>query len=267
MVAALAMLVVALLGVIVFALGTDTHGARVIHFTVHSRFVPGAHTEALVVPAHSDGAGRPLLVFLHGRGEDADSNLSAEVFAALASQGADGPDIVFPDGGEASYWHDRRDGAWGRYVLEEVLPAALARLCADGRRVAIGGLSMGGFGALDIAAAHPGRFCAVGADSAALWFRGADSAAGAFDDAADFARHDLLGAAARGNPFGATPVWLDVGREDPFRSADLTLARSLRRHRAHVSMTVWPGGHGSAYWRAHWGSYLAFYTRALKHCQ
>src|SRR3989442_6361475 len=38
----------------------------------------------------------------------------------------------------------------------------------------------------------PTRFCAVGGHSAALWFRGADTPAGAFDDAGDFARHDVL---------------------------------------------------------------------------
>jgi len=51
---------------------------------------------------------------------------------------------------------------------------------------------MGGFGALDLARLAPSRFCAVGAHSAALWFSGGETPAGAFDDAADFERHDLI---------------------------------------------------------------------------
>jgi hypothetical protein len=51
---------------------------------------------------------------------------------------------------------------------------------------------MGGFGALDLARLAPSRFCAVGAHSAALWFSGGETPAGAFDAAADFERHDLI---------------------------------------------------------------------------
>src|SRR5581483_12313948 len=95
--------------------------------------------------------GRPLLVFLHGRGGNQDSELNAPLFAALRSLGQRSPAIVFPYGGDHSYWHDRADGDWGSYVADEVIPAALARLHADPHRVAIGGISMGGFGAYDIA--------------------------------------------------------------------------------------------------------------------
>jgi hypothetical protein len=77
------------------------------------------------------------------------------------------PDIAFPYG-DQSYWHNRADGAWGSYVLDEVIPKALTVLNADPRRVAIGGISMGGFGAYALARLEPGRFCAVGGHSAAI---------------------------------------------------------------------------------------------------
>jgi hypothetical protein len=38
------------------------------------------------------------------------------------------PVITFPYGGEASYWHDRADGAWGKYVLPALLRAIAGRL-------------------------------------------------------------------------------------------------------------------------------------------
>ncbi len=248
--------------------GTATHGARVVHFTLDSGLVHRTLRETAVIPSGSSSGPRPLLVFLHGKGEDEDSNLSGEMFAALARLGSRAPLVVFPDGGEDSYWHDRREGAWGRYVMDEVIPEAVRRLRADPRRIAIGGLSMGGFGAYDLARLHPDRFCAVGGDSAALWSSGGESAPGAFDSGEDFARHDVIGAARTdADPYPGAALWLDVGREDPFRAADTTLAQLLRSHRRSVQFHIWPGAHEQSYWRSHWGSYLGFYADALAHCQ
>jgi len=247
--------------------GVDTHGARVLRFTINSRFVHEALPVTAVVPAGPAAGRRPLLIFLHGKGEDQDSNLDDAMFAALARLGPRAPDIVFPYGGADSYWHDRADGAWGAYVVQEVIGAAVRRLHADPRRVAIGGMSMGGFGALNLARLDPARFCAVGAHSGALWVSGADSAAGAFDDAEDFSRNDVIGAARTGDPYRGMAVWIDVGAEDPFRAADTLLASELRRDGQRVSFHVWSGGHGQGYWEQHWNSYLAFYAGALAQCR
>jgi len=171
-------------------------------------------------------------------------------FSAAAPRGLN---VLLVDGGDHSYFHDRAGFRWGTYVLDDAIPAAVRRLHADPHRVAIGGISMGGFGALDLARIAPGRFCAVGGHSAALWLRGADTPAGAFDDAGDFARHDVLH-----RPFRYRgPLWIDVGAADPFRAADTAFARA---HRARFH--VWPGGHDGAYWKTHLGAYLAFYVRS-----
>jgi S-formylglutathione hydrolase FrmB len=247
--------------------GIDTHGAKVIHFMIESTLVHRTLTETAVIPAGGSGAARPLLVFLHGKAENQDSNLSGQFFAALAGMGSRAPDVIFPDGGEDSYWHNRAEGAWGEYVLDEVIPRAVRLLGANPRRVAIGGLSMGGFGAYDLARLHPGRFCAVGGDSPALWLSGGESASGAFDNAEDFARHDVIEAAAKSSdPYPGARLWIDVGSEDPFRSADTTFAQTLRSKGLNVEFHVWPGRHEAAYWNSHWGNYLDFYARALEHC-
>ena len=248
------------------AQGTDERGARIVTFTVASPLVHATMPVAAVVPPGTTTRPRPLLVFLHGYGANQDSYLSDAMFAALAQLGAQAPDVVFPYGGPDSYWHDRADGAWGSYVVREVIPQAIARLHADPRRVAIGGISMGGFGALDLARLHPGRFCAVGGHSPALWVSGGESAAGAFDDAADFARHDVIAVARTGTLAGSMPVWIDVGTQDPFRSADTLLAGVLRAHGQPLAFHVWPGGHDGAYWNSHWASYLTFYATALARC-
>jgi S-formylglutathione hydrolase FrmB len=243
-----------------------THGAQIVHFTINSPLVHQAMPVTAVIPAGSSGRRRPLVVFLHGKGGDENSSIDSRLFAALASLGARAPDVVFPYGGPDSYWHDRADGAWGSYVYSEVIPQAISRLHADPRRVAIGGISMGGFGALDIARLHPGRFCAVGGHSAALWVSGGESAPGAFDDAEDFARHDVIAAARAGDPYRGMATWIDVGTLDPFRSADTTLAQELRADGQAVQFHVWPGSHELAYWDSHWGDYLRFYATALASC-
>lgn len=262
----LVVLVVAAL-VVRSALALHTRGAQIARFTLHSRLLHRSLQETTVLPA-GGARGRPLLVFLHGKGANGpDSNLSDELFAGLAALGNEAPAIVFANGGTDSYWHDRADGPWGTSLVRELIPAAVARLHADPRRVAIAGVSMGGYGAYDVARLHPGRFCAVGGHSAALWQQAGDSAAGAFDDAQDYARHDAL-AAARSDPrgYGSTALWLDVGDQDPFRAADTAFAQELRRGGAALTFHVWPGQHGGGYWRSHMATYLRFYATALAGC-
>ena len=228
----------------------NTQGARILHLTIDSRFVHGAMPLTLVTPA-GGGAHRPLLVFLHGVVYDNNSQLTDQMSAALHALGPRAPDIAFPYG-DASYWVNSTDGAWTSYVLHEVIPKALTVLHADPRRVAIGGISMGGYGAYTIARLDPGRFCAVGGHSAAIGTLGGAPAS----------TSDVI-ATATANPKldGRAQLWLDVGAQDPFIGADQQLANAL-----HIQLHVWPGGHDFGYWNAHWSDYLAFYAHALATC-
>ena len=245
------------------------HGAQILRYDVRSRFVGRTLAQVAAIPRGAGSAAgaakRPLLVFLHGRGgEDGqESNANGEFFGALDRLGARAPVVVFPSGGESSYFHQRASGDWGRYVLDEVIPQAVKRLHADPKRVAIGGISMGGFGAYSIARLRPQRFCAVGGHSAALWRSGGETAPGAFDDAEDFARNDVIGIArARGRgAWGRARLWLDGGTADPFRPGGEALAGALG-----ITMRHWEGEHEGDYWRAHFGSYLRFYAQALSGC-
>jgi S-formylglutathione hydrolase FrmB len=268
--ALLAAILPAVLGAIVVALllgGDERHGASVETIAIESDAVGRTLPVSVVVPEGAGDEPRPLLVFLHGRDGDEQSGLTEEMYSALAEQGRLAPVVAFPNGGEASYWHDRADGAWGRWAAREVVDEVAARFRIDRERIAIGGISMGGFGTLNLARIYPDRFCAVGGHSAALWRTGGETAAGSFDDEADFERNDVLGAAAA-NPavYGQRPVWLDVGREDPFRPAVQELAATLEAGGADLEARTWEGGHESSYWADHWDEYLRFYGAALERC-
>jgi enterochelin esterase-like enzyme len=236
-------------------------------FTLHSAFLRRSLREVVVVP-EGEGKGRPLLVLLHGRGGSPGSFLTKPWLEALAGLGARAPDVLLVDGGDQSYYHNRSGGRWASYLYREAIPVGARKSKADGSRIAIGGISMGGFGSMLAGLRNPGRFCAVGGHSAALWRTEAETPAGAFDDVADFDRNNVLAmASSRKSPLGrSTRVWIDVGDRDPFDSADTELAHTLRMEGQRVVFHVWPGGHEGKYWNAHAAQYLRFYAQALDRC-
>ena len=166
----------------------DTSGTEVSDFDVDSALLDRHVPATAVVPDDAPESNRSMLVFLHGRSNDNRGNLDPELFDTIRALGDRAPVIVFPDGEKDKYWHDRASGRWGSYVLDEVIPQAAKRFDVDPKRVAIGGISMGGFGALDIASRSKRRFCAAGGHSPALWRSAGETAPGAFDNAGDFAR-------------------------------------------------------------------------------
>jgi Putative esterase len=223
----------------------STRGARLVHFTLHSQLTRRDLHEVLVVPKrHGDW----LLVLMHGKSGSPSQFLSQPFFDTLARLGRRAPDVLLLDGGSDSYWHNRADGAWGSMVLHEAIPAGLGRTHA--RRVALGGISMGGYGAL-LLGSRERHFCAVGAQSPALWLSPGETAPGAFDDAADYERNDVFKLRP---PY---PLWIDLGASDPFRTATLTYARRARV-RAHLK----PGGHDEALWDAFMPQFLRFFAHA-----
>jgi S-formylglutathione hydrolase FrmB len=238
-------------------------GAQVVHYNLKSRLLRRNLQEIGVVP--SGGGNGRLLVLLHGRHDPGplhwlggnssgpQSMLSDAFFAGLARLGDRAPTVVLLNGSGHSYYHDRRDGPWATSILDEAIPDAIRRFHTHGT-LAIGGISMGGYGALHLASLRPNEFCAVGGHSTAVWTSGGVSAPGAFDDAEDYARNDIFAAARKLN---GIPVWLDNGDRDPFLAADAQLARTL-----HIKQHVWPGGHTRSYWDAHMAQYLRFYADA-----
>ncbi len=240
---------------------------RLLELTLASAAVGDRRTIQVLVPAGPPKR-RPVLVFLHGHGQPLGSfTENPAVLDAIARAGERAPVVAFPDGGYDSDWHDREGGDWASYVLDEAVPLLAKRFAPHPRLVAIGGISMGGFGAYHLGLLRPARFCAVGGHSAALWFDSSEAFEGAFDDRADFRRTDVI-AAVRSDPepFGDTPTWNDIGRSDPFLPGNRAFVGALRESGGELTAREWPGGHDYTYWDRHWPDYLRFYAAALADC-
>lgn len=157
--------------------------------------------------------------------------------------------IVMADGGWIANNTSGGPGSYESLILNDLIPFIEANLCAwpesNGR--AIGGLSRGGYWALEIAFRHPEQFASVGGHSAALL----DTYAGP----------DL-------NPqytglsqnLGDLRIYLDIGADD-------YVINNIRRlHEDMVSQEiphVWQlneGSHEESYWSAHLNDYLLWYT-------
>jgi S-formylglutathione hydrolase FrmB len=245
----------------------DKHGASFTHLEIESKAVGRELGVNVIVPRQAGPPGkRWLLVFLHGRGGN-ESSGNGSAFAHLPELHGRGPVFAFPDGGDHGYWHNREEGNWGDWVMDEVIPTVVRRFGIDPHRIAIGGISMGGFGALNFALQRPGRFCAVGGHSPALWLHASETAPGAFDDEEDFDRNDVLGTVeANPDAFGSTKVWVDYGETDDFHPYDESFVAAMESGNADFTHHSWPGGHEGSYWTAHWPQYQRFYVDALRDC-
>lgn len=110
----------------------------------------------------------PLVVFLHGGGDDENSfdqhGVGQHLDEALAAGKIPRVIIVTPRG-ELGFWENWADGShrYRDWVLNEVMPAVQTAYhtlpCPEGCHV--GGVSMGGHGTMRIALFHPDRFASA----------------------------------------------------------------------------------------------------------
>jgi predicted peptidase len=118
------------------------------------------HRYQVFVPARADAAAKaPVILFLHGSGERGDDNrrqLEVGLGPRVRAAAAEFPAIVvFPQAPEGAEWNQLAD------VVVAQLEAATREFGGDPDRTYLTGLSMGGYGAWDLALREPGRFAAL----------------------------------------------------------------------------------------------------------
>ena len=212
----------------------------------------------------------PVVYLLHGMGGNDSQWVSLGVVGAadrLISTGAIAPMLIVMPEGERAYWVDHAtDGQqWGRYTAIDLVGDVDAsfRSIARKRARAIGGLSMGAHGALQLALNYPNEFGAVGAHSLVL--RRFGSAPTYFGDVSSFAARDPMQIVkAKGRASCPFALWIDIGASDPWAP----LARQFNAELASLGVAhqwhEWPGDHSGRYWSVHVEDYLRFYDAALR---
>jgi S-formylglutathione hydrolase FrmB len=154
---------------------------RSIDFRVHApkiRTFPPSFRVTLPAGYTDDPDRRyPVLLLLHGQGGNY-TQWTAHDTGEDGGDGGGGGDalsraadedviLVMPDGGAGSFYSNAnapgpgREAAWETFIIEQVLPFVHANFRTDPARMAVAGLSMGGWGALALGQKYQDLFTSI----------------------------------------------------------------------------------------------------------
>ena len=230
----------------------------------------------------------PVLYFLHGLGEGEQTLLRSGgwgLIEDLRREGKIGDSLVVAPEGRASFFINSADGQdrYSDFFLTEFLPYIESQyhVIADRSTRGITGLSMGGYGALRFAFAHPELFSSVSAQSPALITETTQELNADVRDASPPSR--LLGQVF-GNPINVAhwrqndpfelarknriqirtqDIYINCGDQDEFGFA----AGATKMHKQLLKAGIphefhlYPGGHSADYFISHFGETMQFHWR------
>lgn len=232
----------------------------------------------------------PVLYFLHGLGDNEQTLFNSggwTVLDDLKHRGKIGDFLIVAPEGRRSFYINSADGSvrYSDFFLREFIPHIEARYRVLPRREgrAISGISMGGYGALRFAFAHPEMFSAVSAQSAALITetpRDLDTAA---HSGAPLAK---VLAAVFGNPIDVPhwnenspfvlakknsaglrklSIYFNCGQEDNygFDKGAAALHQQLLNQGIRHEYHSYPGDHSLSYFLSHFPEVMEFHSKAF----
>jgi S-formylglutathione hydrolase FrmB len=180
--------------------------------------------------------------------------------------------MVFPNGYD-SFYVNSRDGRvrYEDFFVREFIPYVEARYRVEpGRKFrGITGISMGGFGALHLAFAHPNLFGSVSAHSAALvedlpkMMTGEENSLSPVDMAFWDENNPLT--QAKTARLNGLEIYFDCGTEDDygFYKGAKILDEELTKRRVPHEFHLYPGAHDWDYFAAHLPASLAFHSKSF----
>ena len=232
----------------------------------------------------------PVLYFLHGLGDNEQTLFNSggwTLLDDLRRQHKMGDFLIVAPEGRRSFYINSADGSvrYNDFFLQEFMPHIEAKYRIRNGRAgrAIGGISMGGYGALRFAFAHPELFSAVSAQSAALITESPQQL-----DAAQRAGTQLGGVlgAVFGNPMSLShwnennpfllakrngaalrklAIYFNCGQDDNygFEKGAALLHDQLQKQGVAHEYHAYQGDHGLAYFLSHFAEVMEFHSRAF----
>jgi enterochelin esterase-like enzyme len=213
-------------------------------------------------------ASYPVLYMLHGMSgtntEWRDLGLFTQADTLMKSRDVKPMLIVLPQGDD-SYWVDHVNGpAWGTYTVRDVVTEidGRYRTLAQRERRAVGGLSMGAHGALQLALNFPDVYRVVGAHSVVL--RQANALPDYFGNAAESRMRDpVMLAAAHPATAKSLSISMDIGLQDTWYPPAKAFHDQLVREGVPHDWRTPPGDHTAEFWSSQIPANLRFYSAAL----
>jgi S-formylglutathione hydrolase FrmB len=178
--------------------------------------------------------------------------------------------VAMPDGFRGFYTNHHDGPAYATYMAEELPTFVERHFRAKAQRAArcVGGLSMGGYGALRLALGYPDRYVSANSHSGAVL---AHELIDRFPEGPHMwgpqpvgTDHDLLHLARRAQAAGEVPALrLDCGTEDYLLDQNRRFHAALDELGLAHEYAEAPGAHTWDYWDTHVLDALAFHCRHL----
>jgi S-formylglutathione hydrolase FrmB len=257
---------------------------QVVHYCV---YLPSGYD---ATAGNQPAARYPVLYFFHGLGDNEQTLFNSggwTLLDDLRTKGKIGDFLIVAPEGRRSFYINSADGSvrYSDFLVREFIPYIETRYRVHSSRGsrAVSGISMGGYGALRLAFAHPEMFVSVGAQSAALLTESPEEL-----DVAGKAGVPIVRtlAAVFGNPINVAhwnennlfllakknsaalkklAVYFNCGQNDNygFEKGAAALHAQLEKEGVPHEYHPYTGDHSFTYFMAHFAEVMEFHSHAF----
>ncbi|MCH2207728.1 MAG: alpha/beta hydrolase-fold protein [Lentisphaerales bacterium] len=238
--------------------------------TVKSQNLKGRGDITLFEPEGDFEDPLPLVILLHGVYGSHWSwtfSGSAHLTAAEMIKNGDMKPMVIAmpsDGlwGDGAFYTEHSGKNFEKWIIEDVVEAAceVSDLINKTSQKFIGGLSMGGFGALRIGAKYPKEFSAISGHSSATRFSEFEQAVEEKYDWLGHQNWDVMTEILK-NREQLPPFRFDCGVDDFLIEGNRLLNKQLNNHAIAHDYAEYPGEHTWEYWSEHVRKTFKFFSK------
>jgi S-formylglutathione hydrolase FrmB len=277
---------------VLLSVASTAERSRIDCAALHSLILKRAVRYCVYVPSGYDsGVQRyPVLYFLHGLGDNEQTLFNSggwTLLDELRNQHKMGDFLIVVPEGRRSFYVNSADGSerYSDFFLQEFVPKIESkyRIRAGRAGRAISGISMGGYGALRFAFAHPELFSAVSAQSAALITETPQQLNAAANtgspllgvlgpvfgkpiDVAHWnANNPFLLAKRNAAELRKLSIYFNCGQEDNygFEKGAAALDHQLSVQHIQHEYHAYPGDHSITYFLSHFAEVMEFHSKAF----